>query len=354
LKQLRYLIAPKIQDEFVPECITNLLNLIYLNLHGSNISALPKSIGELERLMHLDLSNCHRIHRLPVSFRNLEKLAHLDLSNCSCITGVSESLLRLSRLEHLNLSQYGNIGDLRRANLSRYGNIGDLRTAMSSLTGLQYLNLSYVTSCVGLQEVLGNLTKLRYLNLQGSLENGPFQTELDELLECVSRLSSLEYHNLSAHFYLFTIPESIGNLRKLNTLDLSHCSNLQSLPASLSAINSLKFLHVTGCLKLDKSTLPQNKSISALLPHFVVHVGDGESSSNLSELEDKHPTLLEISRLENVKSAEEAKRIKLAEKQSIEELELAWTRDAKRFVDDTTVLRELEPTDMIKIITLTG
>jgi len=53
-------------------------------------------------------------------------------------------------------------------------------------------------------------------------------------------------------------------------------------------------------------------------------------------------------------SAEEAKKIKLAEKQSIEELELAWTRDAKRFVDDTTVLRELEPPDMIKILTLTG
>jgi len=86
----------------------------------------------------------------------------------------------------------------------------------------------------------------------------------------------------------------------------------------------------------------------------VVRAGDGESSSNFSELEDKHTALLEVGRLENVKSAEEAKRIKLAEKQSIEELKLAWTWDAKRFVDDTTVLGELEPPDTIEILTLTG
>ncbi|CAN6381112.1 unnamed protein product [Urochloa humidicola] len=53
-------------------------------------------------------------------------------------------------------------------------------------------------------------------------------------------------------------------------------------------------------------------------------------------------------------SAEEAKRIKLAEKQSIEELELAWTRDAKRFVDDREVLRQLKPPDTIETLTLTG
>jgi hypothetical protein len=74
-----------------------------------------------------------------------------------------------------------------------------------------------------------------------------------------------------------------------------------------------------------------------MLPNFVVHSRDGESS-NLCELEDKHPTFLEINMLENAKSAEEAKRIKLAEKQSIETQELAWTRDAKRFADDREVL----------------
>jgi len=55
-----------------------------------------------------------------------------------------------------------------------------------------------------------------------------------------------------------------------------------------------------------------------------------------------------------VKSAEEAKRIKLGEKQSIVRLELAWTRDAKRFADDREVLSELVPPDTIETLTLQG
>ncbi|XP_039776656.1 disease resistance protein RGA2-like isoform X4 [Panicum virgatum] len=339
LKQLRYLNAPKIQKEFVPECITELSNLIYLNLQGSRISCLPESIGELERLMHLDLSYCSNL-KLPNSFRNLEKLVHLDLSYCRSISGVLESLQCLSRLEHLNLSSCRKIGDVTRV--------------MIGLTELQYLNLSEVP-CVGLQQVLVNLTKLRYLNLEGSLGDGLDEDEIGSLLECVGSLSNLEYLNLGRNDDLRTIPESIGNLRKLNTLDLLHCKKLQMLPASVSAINTLKFLHVYGCRKLDKSTLPQNKnSTTVLLPHFVVHAGDGESSSNISELEDKHPTFLEISRLENAKSAEEAKRIKLVEKQSIEKLELAWTRDAMRFADDREVLSGLVPPDTLGRLTLEG
>jgi len=306
LRQLRYLNAPKIQDEFVPECITKLSNLIYLNLQGSNISALPESIGELERLLHLDLSNCQEIHELPFSFRNLEKLVHLDLSNCIYVTGVSESLRSLSRLEHLNLSCCGEHEDLT--------------GAMSGLTGLQYLNLSCVScvglqalltepeylnssyvSCVGLQQVLVNLTKLRYLNLERSLEDeevGADEAEIRSLLECVSSLSNLEYLNLAWSHNLRTIPESIGNLTKLNTLVLSYCG-IQRLPTSISTINSLKFLDVSGCSELDKSTLPQNKNITiVLLPYFVVPAGDGESNSNHLELEHKHLTLLDTTRLE--------------------------------------------------------
>ncbi|CAL4984816.1 unnamed protein product [Urochloa decumbens] len=341
LKQLRYLNAPGIRDEMNPECITKLSNLIYLSLQGSDIGALPKSIGELENLMHLDLSNCLGILELPVSLRNLEKLAHLNLSDCFNISGVPELLQKLSRLEHLNLSRCGRIEDLTRA--------------MKGLTELQYLNLSGV-GCCGLKHDLVNLTKLRYLNLEQSLDKymTASEAEFDSLLECISSLSNLEYLNLGSNGNLYTIPESIGNLTALNTLDLSYCNNLRRLPASVSAISSLKFLLVPGCSKLDKSTLPQNKSGSALLPHFVVHARDCEPSSNISELEDKHPILLEISRLENVKSAEEAKRIKLAEKQSIKSLDLAWTGYAKRFVDDREVLRKLEPPGTLKRLTLKG
>ncbi|KAJ1273841.1 hypothetical protein BS78_05G016000 [Paspalum vaginatum] len=339
LKQLTYLNSPGIQDDMVPKCIRNLSNLVYLNLHGSRIRRLPESIGEMGILMHLDLSACS-LSELPVSFWNLERLVYLDLSGCRGISSVSQRLQNLNRLEHLNLSWCRNISCLQKA--------------MSAFTELQYLNLTHV-SCFGLQEVLAKLTKLRYLNLYGSLNGRVAEAGLDSILECASSLSNLEYLNLGGNHHVCTLPETIGNLSNLNTLDLSNCSNLQRLPPSLSAINSLKFLNVSGCSSLDKATLPQNKNNSAcLLPHFVVHAGDGESSSNLPELEDKHPTLLEISRLENVNSAEEAKRIKLEEKQSIKELELVWTRDAKRYVDDLEVLTRLQPPDTLERLRLHG
>ncbi|VAH23790.1 unnamed protein product [Triticum turgidum subsp. durum] len=129
LKQLRYLNTPRVQDTKIPDSITKLSKLIYLNLHGSpTILALPESIGEIEGLMYLDLLSCSGITKLPESFRRLQKLAHLDLSNCSSVEGISVFLESLTQLEYLDLSYCPNIGDIPEA-------LGDL-------SKLQYLNLS--------------------------------------------------------------------------------------------------------------------------------------------------------------------------------------------------------------------
>jgi hypothetical protein len=106
---------------------------------------------------------------------------------------------------------------------------------------------------------------------------------------------------------------------------------------------------------LDESTLPQYyKNSAMLLPRFVVHSGYGESSSNLFQLEFENPTVLEINRLENVKSAEEAQRIMLVDKQNIQDLKLLWTRDVERFVDDTELLKRLVPPPSVENFRLEG
>ena len=171
-------------------------------------------------------------------------------------------------------------------------------------------------------------------------------------LELISSISNLEYLDLSYNGMLPSLPETIGKLSKLGTLDISYCYSLQKLPASISEINNLK-LHVHGCWQLE-STLHQYKNSATVLPYFVVHTGDGESSSNLSQLEYENPTDLEKIQLENVKSAEEAQRIKLAQKQRIQNLKLAWTGDAERFVDDKEVLKKLVPPNTLEYLTLQG
>ena len=102
LKNLRYLHAPGIQDTKIPNCITKLSQLNYLNIRDShNISTLPESIGDMKGLMHLDLSGCWKIHELPVSFAELKRLVHLDLSRCHM--SISEALGGFTKLQYLNL-----------------------------------------------------------------------------------------------------------------------------------------------------------------------------------------------------------------------------------------------------------
>uniref|UniRef100_A0A0D9ZP27 NB-ARC domain-containing protein n=2 Tax=Oryza glumipatula TaxID=40148 RepID=A0A0D9ZP27_9ORYZ len=377
LKQLRYLNAPGVQDIKIPNSITNLSKLSYLNLHGSSkISALPESIGNIEGMVHLDLSGCLGIEKLPESFRELRNLVHLNLSNCASVTGVSESLGNLTNLQYLNLSYCQNIGELP--------------ITLGGLKELRYLNLSFSSYLEGwpVADVLGTLNKLEYLNLSSKFSG------LGKLPEALGSFTELEYLNLSGCRRIKVLPKSIGKLKKLVHLDLSHCYDVEGIPEALGSLTMLRYLNLSHCCRygnrlhlqgpseitcrryrkrlhliwlpevlgdlselriLDKSTLPRFSYSSILLPHFVVHPGGSESSSNLAQLQDLNPTdELQISKLENVKSTEETKKINLVEKRRIVDLKFDWTRNARRFVEDKEVLRELVPPSTLKQFALQG
>ncbi|KAF8643931.1 hypothetical protein HU200_066636 [Digitaria exilis] len=384
LKQLKYLNAPRIRDRMVPECIVQLSKLRYLSLHGScTIRRLPESIGDMEDLVHLDLSGCLGIEKLPESFGNLKCLEHLDFANCKKISGISKFLARLTKLQYLNLSNCKNIGrlpealgsltELKYLNLSHQFTEGklpasvwsnlcnlvhldlswcsflqDVAAGLNGLTKLQYLDLygcSSLNDMEGLQEAFGNLSELRHLNLGSCLVHiaVSHQAQMNSLLERICTLTKLEYLNLCRNDNIYSIPETLANLRMLHTLDVSWCGRLHRLPASISEVNRLKLLYATGCWKLDRSRLPRYMSSSKKSPYFVVHTGDGESSSFSFQLQYEIHNWLKINRLENVKSVKEAQAIKLVEKTDITRLALQWTTDAKRYVEDEEVLKELEP-----------
>ncbi|EMS67363.1 Putative disease resistance protein RGA1 [Triticum urartu] len=371
---------------------------------SSNILTLPQSIGEIEGLMYLDLSGCSGMRELPKSFGELKKLVHLDLSKCVCVCNVSEFLGSLTELQYLNLSGCRSIGNLHASlgvlselqylNLSFSSYVNCRKTKLFDVfTKVEHSNLSSSHSCLKqLPEVLGNLNKLKFLNLSGSyclkelswlsgnqkslvhldlskcrgvnyipeafagftnlqylnlsaclryrLEESPV-CQIDRLIDHISTLSNLEHLDLSNNGdAICSLPESLGNLRKLHTLDLSHC-NITKIPESIGTIDSLKMLYFKGCWLL--SNVPQLSASSISLPLFGVHAGDGKSSSNLVLLQGMNPVELKIIQLEKVKSAEEAMCIKLMEKERLQDLTLRWTEDAQRFVDDEVLLEKLEP-----------
>uniref|UniRef100_A0ACD5X2Y4 Uncharacterized protein n=2 Tax=Avena sativa TaxID=4498 RepID=A0ACD5X2Y4_AVESA len=318
LKHLRFLRAPRILDQTIPSCITELSELNYLNLRSScNILALPESIGDMKSLMHLDLSGCVGIRELPISFTELKQLVHLDLSHC-----------------HMSISE-----------------------AFGGFTKLQYLNLSvqFATDAKPIRvlaEFIGNLKKLRYLNLSGCMKViAPSEDQINSLLDSISTLPNLEHLDLSEN-ELSSIPESMGNLRKLHTLNLLGCYELRKLPDSMVNMVSLKVLNVNSWVKLDESVLFLLNAAS--LPYFVVQASSTKCSSNIIHLQPTNPVELVIDRLENVKSAEEAQSIKLIEKQKIERLTFQWTVSAGRFEDDKEVLEKLVPPSSVQILHITG
>jgi len=305
-----------------------LTKLKYLNLSSqqSDLHSLPEDLGSLMELKYLSLSGSDKIVELPRSFQKLKNLVHLDLSCCSSLLGIPQALHGLAKLEYLNLSLQN--GEIHQDKLP----------------------------LIGLPEVIGSLTNLKYLNLARCMDyvfGSPSTDQTDSFIGSISTFSNLEHLDLSKNKILCSIPESIGSLRMLHTLNLSGSSMLARLPECLTKKESLKVLNVMGC-KLFEAKLPQSNFLFTL-PHFVVHTGEGQSSSNLPLLE--HAILdefLELSRLENVKSTQEARSIKLIEKESINSLNLEWTGGADRFVEDMNVLGEMVPPNTLKKFVIEG
>jgi len=391
LKQLRYLNAPRVQHHIIPNCIAKLFKLIYLSLCGSSaLMALPDSIGHMEGLIYLDLSGCSGLEKLPESFSKLKQLVHLDLSNCSNVTGVSESLQTLTNLEYLNLSycwnisvlpgslgsfkklkylnlsgceeikefprSFGNLKNLMHLDLSHCFQVKVIPEVLGSLTELQYLNLSQC-GCIGgnkIGEALGNLTKLQCLYLSGFMdticdESTSFTSLVSTktFLESISTLSILKHLDLSCNDGLFYLPECIGNLRKLCTLDHSDCPSLSSVPESIIQMDSLK-IYAKNCNCFVQGL---NKSLT-MLPELEVRI-DELKGSNLALFQAVNVTKLTLYGFENVKSVEEVQHIKLVGKQGLKELNFEW-QYPYRVLEDNEVLGSLMPPRTLETLKLNG
>lgn len=199
LKQLRYLSAPRIPSQIIPNCIAKLSKLMYLNLSGSMISALPESIGEIRGLMHLDISDCVLIKNLTVSFVNLKKLVHLDMLNCCQLRGVSNALVGYTNIQYLNLT---------------------LRPELENILPLE-----------GITEVIYDLVELRCLGLAWTMHSIFGHNGLHETFSFIDRictLSNLEHLDLSSNCSIICVPESIGSLSKLHTLNLKNCTRYKA------------------------------------------------------------------------------------------------------------------------------
>jgi len=86
--------------------------------------------------------------------------------------------------------------------------------------------------------------KLKVLNLS----NSKYLTKSPDF----SQVPQLEILILEGCISLVQVHESIGNLKRLISLNLKGCKNLRNLPRSISSLKSLETFNLSGCLKVDK------------------------------------------------------------------------------------------------------
>jgi Leucine-rich repeat (LRR) protein len=332
----------------------------------SGIKELSDSLGNLTNLQHLELSECSSIKEVPESLCGLTQLQYLNLSGCTHITRLPKATGSLVNLEFLNMSRCGVrelpesfkcLSNLLHLDLEYSPIEKGLAGALQGLTALQYLDMSETGPENNLEReempaAMKNLTNLKVLDLACSL-HGYFDVENDGFLDFIGTLTNLEHLDLSRNELKY-VPESIGNLKKLHTLNVKHCNELKSLPESIGGATGLKSVLLDGCSHelLDKASSLLHYSLS--LPLFMVRADGVSGHSNLHLLEGENVGELQIVSLENVRSLEEARRLNLLTKQNLRSLKLVWTSGAVRLLEDIDLLGQLVPPMSLKNLFIEG
>ena len=225
-----------------PEMLENMKSLRQLLLDETALRELPSSIGRLNGLVLLNLTNCKKLVSLPQSLCKLTSLQILTLAGCSELKKLPDELGSLRCLVNLNADGSG---------------IQEVGPSITLLTNLQVLSLagckkrnvvfslwSSPTVCLQLRSLL-NLSSVKTLSLSDcNLSEGALPSDL-------SSLSSLESLDLSKNNFI-TIPASLNRLSQLLYLSLSHCKSLQSVPELPSTIQKVYADH---CPSLETFSL---------------------------------------------------------------------------------------------------
>ncbi|XP_024168471.2 disease resistance protein RPV1 isoform X2 [Rosa chinensis] len=235
-----------------------------LDVSGSGIRELPSSIGMLERLTVLNLKDCKNLVRLPSSVGGLKSLKDLNLSGCSKLDKLPDELGHVACLEKLDVSGSSirelpsSIGLLK--NLKEFCLAGCKAESPKSWNMIPFQLLrkrSHIPAGLSLP-CLSGLHSLTQLNLSDcNLSEEAMPSDFG----CLSSLRSL---NLSRNQFS-RLPESIGQLSRLDRLRLEWCHKIRRLPELPSHV----WVDADNCISLDTLANQIGQSNSLLEGYFV-------------------------------------------------------------------------------------
>jgi Leucine-rich repeat (LRR) protein len=204
----------------------------------------------------------------------------------------------------------------------------------------------YLTQNVPLQ-LLPKLLSLRVLSLSGYY--------IFELPNSIGDLKHLRYLDFS-YTGIRGLPESTTTLFNLQTLILEGCSNLKELPSKLGNLVNLRHLNILNAEKLERMP-PQIGKLTCLqtLSNLIVGKDNCFVLKELGSLLRLRGTLV-ISQLENANEPRDANDAKLIEKPDLTALYLKWSfnvvDDSQDKTSELEVLNMLQPNEALEELTI--
>ncbi|BFI30115.1 hypothetical protein MPTK2_3g09210 [Marchantia polymorpha subsp. ruderalis] len=227
LKQLRVLDLSRTSIEEIPDAaFSTMKRLVLLNLsHCKQLKSVPGTICKLEELRDLQLDHCKKLVSLPRTIKDLRKLENLNLFWTNVWYGPKSTRRALPKCikpikPAANLQDVASLTSLTTLKIS----------SLSDLPGPSY-PLPLQLSC------LKSLKSLRHLQVNFIRVSS---------LPDISNLTALQTLDLSRCQDLLSLPLGVESLPELRRLNLHKCSSLTHLPA-LDELPNLECLHISGC-----------------------------------------------------------------------------------------------------------
>ncbi|KAB5532279.1 hypothetical protein DKX38_018949 [Salix brachista] len=226
----------------LPDAIKQLTCIRSLELSGSSIKEIPKEVGKLIHLRHLNLESCRELVSLPETMCDLCNLQSLDVFRCSSLKELPLAIGKLIKLRHLRIDSSG---------------VAFMPKGIERLTCLRTLDCFIVCGGGENESKAANLRELKNLdhiggrleirNLQGGIEEAA-EAQLKNkkrllclelgfcvnhedgiLIEVLQPPSDLEKLSICRYGGI-VLPNWMVALTRLQELQLINCGNLEVLP----------------------------------------------------------------------------------------------------------------------------